>query len=83
MLGRTMHSGVETCNFTEAGRHAEKRPPLPLESQCVPSEESRYVTCMGWAICIFVALCYLCFPIFAYFSGHDFSGPSIGVNGSD
>merc|ERR1711896_82881 len=31
---------------------------------------------MGWAICIFIALCYLCFPIFAYFSGHDFSGPS-------
>jgi hypothetical protein len=55
---------------------------VPASQLGIPKALQFYVTCMGWAICVFVALCYLCFPIFAYFSGHDFSGPSIGVNGS-
>jgi len=54
---------------------------VPASQLGIPKPLQFYVTVMGWAICIFVSLCYLSFPVFAYFSGHDFSGPSIGVNG--
>jgi hypothetical protein len=54
---------------------------VPASQLQIPKQLQFYVTLMGWAICVFVSMCYLSFPIFAYFSGHDFSGPSIGVNG--
>lgn len=50
---------------------------VPASQLEIPKGAHWMVTLMGWAICIFVALCYFSFPIYCYFT----SGPSVGLNG--